>query len=178
MKQDRRVTRTRRSLVEAFNSLVLDRARGSKPIRVGDIVSRAKVGRSTFYDHYPSAEALHMEALARPFGTLADAAAGQGDEARLTHLLIHLWDNRARARRTLGGRTGGHAERLLASMVEERLDGSPLTFPSRLAAVQLAQSALAPVKSWLMGEAPCDPAHLALAICRMGRASLASYSSI
>ena len=177
MKQDRRVTRTRRTLVEAFNRLVLDRARGCHAIGVGDIVAEANVGRSTFYDHYSNADALHMEAWARPYAPLADAAAGQGDEAALTHLLLHLWENRAQARHTLGGRTGERAQRLLVAMVEQRLEGVVLALPPRLAAVQLAHCALAPVKSWLVGEASCDASRLAQAICLSGRATLLGNSA-
>ena len=161
MRNDRRVERTRRALVDAFNHLVLNR----RPIGVSDIVRQAGVGRSTFYDHYSGAEELHLEALKRPFGPLADAAAGKGEEARLTHILAHFWDYRQRARRSFGDR----AERLLAQMVEERLPDR-LRMPRRLAARQLAGAALSPVTAWLNGEAPCAAETLARSICATGKA--------
>lgn len=168
-RQDRRVLRTRKALIEAFNHLFLHRRQ--RKISVADIAGHANVGRSTFYDHYASAEAIHLDALAQPFSVLADAAAGQGDHQQLEQLLIHFWDNRQRAPATFPGKTGEKVNRLLAAMVEERLKPAELTFPipARLAAVQLAQSALAPVKGWLLAEAWCDPEALAKHICRSGR---------
>jgi AcrR family transcriptional regulator len=170
MGEDRRVTRTRTALIEAFNHLVLSRRR--RRIRVADIVEKANVGRSTFYEHYKSADDIHLAALSRPFAVLADAAAGQGDAGQLTHLLIHFWENRQRARESFDGRMQDKVNRLLASMVEDRLEqaGEPLVIPRRLAAMQLAEAALAPVRGWVTAEAPATPRALAEAICRGGRA--------
>ena len=167
-RQDRRVRRTRAALIEAFNHLLLHRRQ--QRIRVSDIVAKADVGRSTFYDHYSGVDEIHMEALSRPFAILADAAAGDGDPERLRNLLDHFWENRQRARATLAGRTGEKAVRLLADMVEARLveRGAELALPLRLAALQLAQAALAPIRGWVAAEAPCDSATLALGLCRAG----------
>lgn len=167
-REDRRVLRTRAALVGAFNRLVLFGRK--RHIAVGDIVAEAGVGRSTFYEHFGSAEALHMHALARPLEALADAAAGRGEEARLVHLLEHFWENRRRARETFAGRAGEQAGRLLANMVEERLGDRPLRLHRQLAAQQLAQVALAPVKGWLMAAAPSDAKSLADAIVNGGKA--------
>ena len=161
---DRRVQRTRHALIEAYNSLVL--ARRPAKFGVPDIIERAGVGRSTFYDHYSGADALHLDALRGPFEILADAAAGSGDEKKLTRLLDHFWEYRARARQVFDAA----AERLLAAMVEERLEGAALTLPARIAARQLAAAAPTPVTAWVRAEAWCTPADLAAAICRAGRA--------
>jgi AcrR family transcriptional regulator len=168
--EDRRVKRTRAALIGAFDHLVLSGRR--KPIRVADIVAEANVGRSTFYEHYKGADDIHMAALARPFATLADAAAGAGDEARLAALLAHFWENRQRARQSFMGRIGDKTSRLLAAMVEDRLRGAEgaLAIPLRLAALQLAEAALAPIRGWVTAEAPCTAQALAGAICRCGEA--------
>ena len=168
---DRRVRRTRAALINAWNHLVLNKRK--RDIRVGDIVDQAKVGRSTFYDHYPNAEALHLDTLRRPFGPLADAAAGRGNEARLVHILAHFWENRQRARRTFDDRT----QRLLAEMVEERVGGLDFAIPIPIAARQLAASAHAAVASWLAGEASASPQALAAAICRSGEAQVRALSA-
>lgn len=172
--EDRRVKRTRAALLGAFDHLILSRR--PKKIGVADIVAAAKVGRSTFYEHYKGADDIHMAALARPFAVLADAAAGAGDEARLTALLAHFWENRQRARESFMGPMGGKVSRLLAAMVEERLAGEAdaLAIPLRLAALQLADAALAPVRGWVTAEAPSTAEALAAAICRSGRALIAS----
>ena len=163
---DRRTRRTRTALVDAFNHLVLNRRQPR--IRVADIIARADVGRSTFYEHYANADALLLEALSRPFAILADAAAGRGEPDRLAFLLTHFWENRRRARETLAGRTGDKAMRLLADMVETRLDGQEMAVPVRLASLQLAEAALAPIKAWVAGEAPCSAETLAASLCRTG----------
>ena len=117
-----------------------------------------------------------MEALSRPFALLADAAAGEGDPARLTGLLDHFWENRQRARATFSGRTGDKAARLLAAMVAARLQRrrAELVLPLRLASLQLAHAALAPVRAWVGAEAPCRSSILAKAICRSGEQLVAS----
>jgi AcrR family transcriptional regulator len=174
---DRRATRTRTALLEAFNHLALNHR---KNIRVADIVALANVGRSTFYEHYRSAEDIHLQAMKRPFALLADAAAGLGDEARMTGQLNHFWENRQLARSSLMGRMHDKATRLLASMIEERLrdEEEKLAIPLRLASLQLAEAALAPIRFWVTAEAPCAAEDLAGAICRCGRAMRGALASV
>lgn len=163
---DRRVRRTRNAVVNAFNHLFRHRPPGK--IRVADIVEQANVGRSTFYDHFASAEDVQLEALSRPFAILADAASGLDDPARLTPLLIHFWDNRQHVRETFDrGRMQERTSRLLADMIEERLrqSGTVFVIPLRLAALQLAEAALAPIRGWMTGAAPRAPDVLAMGIC-------------
>lgn len=167
-RQDRRSERTREALVEAHNRLVLGHRRTR--IGVGEIIAEAGVGRSTFYDHYRSAEDIHLQALARPLAMLADAAVGRGDRAQLANLLRHFWDNRARARDTIAGRSGARVDRLIAGLVAERLDDLYVV-PPRLAASQLGALAFAPLKAWLLAAAPCDADALARSICDAGAAA-------
>ena len=54
--EDRRVQRTRQALHKALITLVLER--GYEAVTIKDVVTRANVGRSTFYAHYPSKEDL------------------------------------------------------------------------------------------------------------------------
>lgn len=172
---NRRDRRSRAALIEAFNQLLSPRRR--ERVRVSDLVARA--------DSTPPPAALEvsddrlMEALLRPFAILADAAVGRGDADRLAELLGHFWANRQRARASLVGRTGDKAVRLLADMVEARLKQSDATLdlPTRLAALQLAQAALAPIRGWVGGEATCDAATLAEAIRRTGKTLVASLTA-
>ncbi len=163
-REDRRVRRTRSALIGAFNELVLHS--GQKDIRVADIIDRADVGRSTFYDHYGSAEELHMEALSAPLGILADSVTGRGDRDRLVELLDHFWENRARARDTFGGARRERVARLLASQIEERLAGDDADYglPMPLFAMQIAELALAPIRGWITAAAPSTSADLARGI--------------
>ena len=172
---DRRVARTRGALIAAFNQLVLQRRR----VRVADIAEQANVGRSTFYEHFGGADDIHLEALSRPFAILADAAAGAGDPARLEPLLAHFWENRQRARETLDGRLRARVTRLLAEMIESRLAARDVRtiLPMRLATLQLAEAALAPIRGWIAGEAPCSAVALAPALCRSGARLVGALSA-
>jgi AcrR family transcriptional regulator len=57
-KTDRRVQRTRELLQKALLELISERGYGA--ITIQDIVARANVGRTTFYLHYKSKNALFM----------------------------------------------------------------------------------------------------------------------
>lgn len=169
---DRRVARTRDALLGAFNHLLLHDRRRQRDIKVGEIVDRANVGRSTFYEHFSGADAIFLEAARHPFGQLADALTGVTGPEALVGLLDHFWENRALARDALG-RLDVPITRMVAEMVEERLaaQGMAAAIPLRLAARQLAESGLAPVRGWVSAEAPCTSAALAAAIHR-GAAAL------
>lgn len=172
-RHDRRVRRTREALISAFNDLVLSDRK--QTIRVSDIVERANVGRSTFYEHYSNADDIYMQALSRPFAVLADAVAGDGGPHELQKLLEHFWENRQRARRVFGDKRE-QIGRLLAGMIEERLAArnARLSIPRQLAARQLAESALGLMRGWLMSEAPCPTDVLAAAICKTSQAATAA----
>jgi AcrR family transcriptional regulator len=167
--RDRRAKRTRAALLGAFNELFLTRRR--REIKAADLIAEAKIGRSTFYDHYSSADDVLLEALRHPFAILADAAAGQGEPPATLWLVAHFWENRSRARELFDNqRMQGRVSRLLADMVAERLQGAALSLPAELAATQLAEAALAPLRAWTRGEAAATPAAMAESLCRTGRA--------
>lgn len=167
--KDRRARRTREALLGAFNQLFQQRRRRAIP--AADLIAEAGVGRSTFYDHYSSPDDVLLEALRHPFAALADAATGQGDPAATLWLAEHFWANRARARELFDNvRMRDRVSRLLAEMVAERLDGATLTLPLELAAAQLAEAALAPLRAWLGGGAPATAGAVAESLCRTGRA--------
>ena len=58
---DRRIARTQHSLHRALNSLILEK--GYEATTIQDIVGQANVGRSTFYAHHGSKEALLLSGL-------------------------------------------------------------------------------------------------------------------
>jgi len=155
----------RAALIHAFNRIFL-RQRERMP-RVSEVAQQAGVSRTTFYDHYAGMDDLHMQALSYPFAALADAIAGKRDAANLEQLLLHFWENRDRARSTLGGETRAKVERLLAAMILERLPrcAAGSVMPLRLAAVQLAGAQLTLLRAWLAGESHCSAADIAQSIC-------------
>jgi AcrR family transcriptional regulator len=167
--KDRRARRTREAVLGAFNQLFQQRRR--REIKAADLIAEAGVGRSTFYDHYSSPDDVLLEALRAPFAALADTAVGQGDPSATLWLVEHFWQNRARARELFDNvRMRDRVTRLLAEMVAERLDGAALALPLELAATQLAEAALAPLRAWLCGGAPATAEVVAESLCRTGRA--------
>lgn len=144
-------SRTRARLISAFNQLVFDKTRG--PIRVGQIIAKAGIGRSTFYDHFANAEAVHMAALSRPLTALAAPAAGVGTKDQLQWLLDHFLSNRGRARDILIGPSRDRIVRLLAEMIDERVEAQrTLAIPRRVATIQIAEAMLGPIRLWIVGE--------------------------
>jgi AcrR family transcriptional regulator len=174
--RDRRAQRTRAALLGAFNQLFLGRR--AREIKAADLIAEAGVGRSTFYDHYSSADDVLLAALRQPFAHLADAAAGQGDAAATLWLVEHFWDNRQRGRDLFDNvQMRDRVNRLLAGMIAERLAAAPLRLPAELAAAQLAEAALAPLRGWIRGEAPAKPAAMAETLIRTGTALRAALAA-
>lgn len=71
---DRRIGRTRRLLKEALLGLIRERPYSS--ITVEQITERADVGRSTFYSHFTSKDALLLDGFDRYLNALAQPLAG------------------------------------------------------------------------------------------------------
>lgn len=161
---DARRQRTRHALLGAFFVLVLERR--YHEVRIDDIVARAGVGRSTFYEHFANKDALLAASLEGPFSILADAVVAPS-APHLPGLLAHFWQNRALARGILSGAVRRKVARVLVALIEQRLrrhHGAHLRVPPRLVAVALAEAQLGPITAWLDGEAACPPEALAQAL--------------
>ncbi|HSF17259.1 MAG TPA: TetR/AcrR family transcriptional regulator [Vicinamibacteria bacterium] len=177
-REDRRVRKTRDAVVSAFNDLV--RERRYEDIRVGDIVSDADVGRSTFYQYYTGKEDVLVESMGFMLDALASAASTEVDPTALEGLLSHFWENRSLGRELFSGPQSLHVApriaRALAQRIEARIasrlaasGGKPLV-PPRLLAIQTAEAELALIRAWLMGMGPATPSELAEALTRSARA--------
>ena len=81
---DRRIARTQHSLHRALNSLILEK--GYEATTIQDIVGHANVGRSTFYAHHGSKEALLLSGLehlrAALLATVRETATGAGGRSQ------------------------------------------------------------------------------------------------
>ncbi|MEM7706655.1 MAG: TetR/AcrR family transcriptional regulator [Pseudomonadota bacterium] len=160
---DRRKLRTRKAIIQAFNELFFEGE--LEEIRVPDIVDRADVGRSTFYEHFGNAQQVFLAAFSYPLSTLAAVLAGDGNAAELETLLEHLWDNRSRARKTFAGRGREQIGRLLRQLLEERcrdLPGDRRLNPVQ--AVARTEQAMGLLRAWLLGELACSRDELKHAI--------------
>lgn len=169
--EDRRVQRTRAALVGAFIELVLDRRYDQ--ITVADIVDRAGVGRSTFYEHYENKDELLKAGLMGPFSVLADAVAGDCDPARLRQTVEHFWENRRVGNVLFGGPTRHLVTRTLAAAMEARLStpsrrlARRSDLPLGLACAYLAAAQIGLLSEWLSGHSPCPAAVIARELQRL-----------
>ena len=93
---DRRATRTRRALLNAFVGLILERRYDE--ISVAAIIARADVGRSTFYEHFRGKDDLLHESMNWLLVMIADAAGPAPNPDQLAFAVAHFWQNRRLAR--------------------------------------------------------------------------------
>ena len=160
--EDPRKRRTRADLMAAFFSLVLSQR--YHEIRVGDVLARSGVSRSTFYEHFRNKDELLAASLEGPFQTLANLVGEQADVNKVQAILEHFWQNRALARSLFQGAGLRIVRRTLVTHVENTLTQSQrsrLRVPVRLAAHGLADGLFSPVVAWLSGEAKCSAQDLA-----------------
>lgn len=167
---DPRVVRTRAALQDALLALALERPLDE--ITVSDIVERAGVNRSSFYQHYADKDTLLSDALSRDLDAVAARLAVHtgpprftaGVPAELMAYLEHIAANVALFRRVLGPRaTPAGAASLRVRIVE--VIGTAITptlpiafadVPREVVAEGIAGSVLAVIGEWLRHE-PLQP---------------------
>ena len=177
--EDRRVIKTRTALNQALMDLVAER--DYDDITVGDIIAKAGVGRSTFYQHYQNKDDVFRAIVTGGMEALADACIGGEHQAYLADWLQIFWDNRRAGRVMLaGGPTRQSISRALAESIGERLDRAAAAgtrrppIPNRLVAVQIAEGQLGLIQAWLAGQAAATSQALADAIAQSARATVAA----
>jgi AcrR family transcriptional regulator len=179
--QDKRVERTRRALFDAFFDIVLSRPYDE--ITVDEVIARAGVGRSTFYEHFKGKDDILAESVRTPFAILADAMRARDNTQDLVMLLDHFWGNRGMASTMFRAGARKVLVDALVELIEERFkedrvgSPNPLIVPPRLAATQIAESLLAPITAWLLGEVECSKPALAQALRQTATATLAALRS-
>jgi len=168
---DRRVARTRGRLQEALLELARERAYGD--ITVSDVVARAGVNRSSFYEHYTDKELLLADALdaaASSSGADLDTVVGQIDGPApppvLVDYLRHLAENAAVYRTALISPGVGPAiqsigARLTSNVTRARatlgIPGDTVAVPEAVIAAGQAGAFIGAVSAWI-GMEPLPPA--------------------
>jgi AcrR family transcriptional regulator len=167
-KPDRRSERTRQALLAAFRTLVLDHP--YETLTVGDIIERANIGRSTFYEHYDGKDALLAASVRGPFSMLAALVGSPDLPGSLVRTLGHFHQNQRMTRALLTGPARPILTRCLSDLIEERLrslsrekPASPI-IPDALAALHLAAGALTLIEHWLTARHACPAEALAEAL--------------
>lgn len=164
---DPRTRRTRQRILRALTQLALQRRYDS--IRIEELVAASGVGRSTFYEHFGSKDAVLLAAMEPILLPLANAAAGRGARAQLRMMAQHLWEQRAAARVLLDSRVAPRLVRALAALIEARVALADAGAPPTLLARAAAAGQLAMLRMWLTGEAPASPEVIARQLMAFSR---------
>lgn len=158
-----RTASARRSIIEAFNRLVLARRDPRPPI--AEVLDAAGVAKSTFYEHFDGRDGLLIESLKPPLSIIADAAAGVGDPERLQAILEHFGEQRRAVADLLCGPLAPRFVRALAALIRERTD-----LLSANAALQLADMQIGYIRLWVTREAPSTARDLAATMIKSAAA--------
>jgi AcrR family transcriptional regulator len=113
---DRRQKKSREAIFKAFYSLIAQKKYSE--ITVQNIIDRADVGRSTFYAHFDTKDALLREMCTELFDHVVrdhdeaekthDFSGGVNDtDSVITHILYHIQDNHYNIAGILSGESGG-----------------------------------------------------------------------
>jgi AcrR family transcriptional regulator len=158
---NRRSQRTRAALKAAFIELVL--SRGYEPIAVTDIIRRARIGRSTFYLHYASKEALLSEGLEYPCRGLAAYVTGEPKPVEQVALLEHFRAQRRVNRVFFEPPIRTLWVKVLAQAIGREIARSgavrpaPGRAPSSVFCRIVAEMQIAVITQWLGSPAPVKP---------------------
>lgn len=172
---DRRIERTREALEGAFIRLIFD-GRHYDRITIAELIARAGVGRSTFYEHYRNKDELLAATIRYPFAGVAAAVDAEAQVATLRDALLHFERNRVHAKAVFAGAARRRIVRVLASMLEERLrararaNGVVASATVGIVATALAEGMLATVVAWLGGDLAGDAERVASALHEMAQA--------
>lgn len=170
-REDRRIHKTRKAIIEAMLSLLAEKHYDQ--ISVQEIVDRADVGRSTFYVHFESKDDLLAQGFEQMLGHLLTHLQIQETHQRVNFDITMLFTHAAghyELYRTLLWGTGfavisnqGHkalGEKLEALLQEGLSDVTQLKVPISLLATTLAGSLLIMLKWWLDEKMPYSPEEM------------------
>ena len=119
-KPDRRIGKTRKALKEALTDLILER--GYEAVTVQEVISRADVGRSTFYAHFVDKDALLMAILADLEMPGLDPGSWKPDDPAFGWTLAlfrHFGSGKRLFKAVAGGQSGSLARRETTRRLEE-----------------------------------------------------------
>ena len=179
---DRRQKKTRDAIFAAFTGLLEERPYSA--ITVQEILDRANVGRSTFYAHFETKDALvvalcaeiadHVFSGERASETTHDfSSAGRDVEAKVTHILYHIQESRPYLEGLLKSGSGElfmaelrrRVATELASDLSAGIESVPADYLSNHVACDFAET----VRWWMRnpGYTPEEVCHFFLATTRL-----------
>lgn len=162
--------------MSAFVELIL--TDGYEATGVGDIIRRAHIGRSTFYLHYSSKEALLTASLERPCSGLAACAGGAATADMLIPLLEHFREQRNLNRVFFEHPVRRLWVRRLAALIEREVTPGRRTgrgrprMPRSLLALTIAEMQIGLIVHWVTGAVAVKSEVIAEALVFNTRAML------
>ena len=165
----RNVRRSREAIIATFNGLVLNGR--YKRLGIRELVRRAGVARSTFYEHFDDKTALLIESMYPLLSVLAEAACGM-DEPRLTWVLDHMEQQRENALTLFAASVERQAiETGLARLIAQHVPKTGTALPRDDIASTLARTTIGLIGDWLAREAR-SPSRIMANVMRDGLAAL------
>ena len=171
---DRRQQKTRAAIFQAFSKLL--GAKRYSNITVQEIIDEANIGRSTFYAHFETKDDLLKAICTDIFDhVFSDALTSEqthdfsghpnGLEARLTHLLYHLRDNKHDIVGILSGESGdlfmGYFKQYLSELFTKFQTEPCGDVPIDFLINHLTGSFAEAVLWWIRGGMACAPETVA-----------------
>ena len=171
---DRRQQKTRQAIFQAFNKLLEEKRFNS--ITVQEILDEANVGRSTFYSHFETKDALLKEMCTDIFDHIFSyelhsetshdfSSSDHGLQEKITHLLYHLKDNRRNVLGILSGESGGlfmrYFKEYLATMFDQYPECIRKDVPKEFAVNHLVGSFGEAVTWWIDTKMKMPPEDVA-----------------
>ena len=171
---DRRQQKTRAAIFRAFNKLLEEKHFNN--ITVQEILDEANVGRSTFYSHFETKDALLKEMCTDIFDHIFShelhsetshdfSSSDHGLKEKITHLLYHLKDSKGNVLGVLSGESGElfmrYFKEYLMTMFEQYPGIIRQDVPRELALNHLTGSFVETVKWWTANRMEMPPEELA-----------------
>jgi AcrR family transcriptional regulator len=167
--------------MSAFVELTL--TRGYETLSIDDISRKADVGRSTFYLHYSSKEALLKESIKTPSSRMAACIDGDVTPQQLTPLLDHFREQRTVNRVFFADPIRSLWMQSLAALIEARLARAPRVrgmrppIPRSLSALMIAEMQISLITHWLAGRFSLESDAVATALIANTRALVSGNST-
>ena len=170
---DRRQRKTRQAIYQAFEELMA--SSHYSQITVAQIIERADVGRSTFYDHFETKDDLLEQMCVEMFDHVFEGVSVscethahlevEGLEGLLAHLLYHLRDNHGavcgKLLREGEPRFTEYFSRHLTLLFERKPPRLSAELPPELASRLLVSAFCQAISWWFENDTPCTPEELA-----------------
>lgn len=158
---DRRVAKTRKSIMQAFYVL-LDKKKYSE-ITIQDIIDKADIGRSTFYAHFETKDELlhtmckelfeHIFSSGSVDPSFLETSDGADDlRNRIYHLCSHLYDNKNEIVRIMRSESSEiykhYLKEDLDELFKEKVTGMKSDIPESFIMKQFTDSFIAALEWW------------------------------